>query len=684
MRVCPECFGLYGTDQEECAKDATRLVHHSDVLIGRNLGPYIVRSLLTEGGMGIVYVAEHPALGRRVAIKVLRPEWSLRDDIVERFVLEARAVNTIGHANIVSVYDFGKTPFGSFYIVMEYLNGRSVRELLDQGGPQPLERIRWVLHETGSALASAHAKGFVHRDVKPANIVVCRQSGVDMVKLVDFGIAKLLTEAGDTSGTGDAMGTPQYMSPEALDDRTVDHRTDIFALGVVGYEMLTGQVPYAGTSQAAVRHAQTTCRPALPSACRRDVRIAPSFDRVLLRALALDPNERFGSMQDMLQSLATAYEDTLAWQSRPTETTRRVSHQRWWIKVYAMIGLFGLAAGGFWVLWRNALLPGPAQLSAVSVERTSADDGSAAAPPASSSAISQLAEQTLETALSSVDRDRRRLAVQLLREAHSEPLRGQLIRALNDRDSLVRRTAALALGEMRRRDPATIKALRAALPVQMSFAAIAVAKALAQLGDAAGLPRLYRELVLARRRGPRAEHYAMEALAEVDKRSAKKLLPYEHAVQWSEQPELKARLLGYLAASGHVASARQLRLAAQSGDVTARAHAAMALAPIDPEAARSALHRVRPLVTQLLQAHVAGTSLVLGDIRAEQTLLKLLHSDDSQARTACALEFARAGSANIALTPEVRRQVKRRLALALKDTELRARVAAAVALLTLK
>ena len=161
MRVCPTCFSLFGPDQMVCPKDSTATESHIDVLIGKNLGAYVVRSLIGEGGMGVVYAGEHPTLGKRVALKVLRPELSLRDDIVERFVQEARAVNTIGHSNIVNIYDFGRTPFGSFYIVMEYLDGVTLRSLIERAGPRLGTGFSMPEHRFGAPASTESGEGGV-------------------------------------------------------------------------------------------------------------------------------------------------------------------------------------------------------------------------------------------------------------------------------------------------------------------------------------------------------------------------------------------------------------------------------------------------------------------------------------------------------------------------------------------
>lgn len=338
MRVCPECFSLFA-DQETCPQDGIETVDWTEVLVGLNLGPYVVRSMISEGGMGVVYAGEHPTLGRRIALKVLRPELSLRDDIVERFTQEARAVNTIGHANIVNIYDFGKTPFGTFYIVMEYIEGKTLRTLLDTGGPQPLERVRFVLESISLALAAAHNKGFLHRDVKPENIMVGQRSSTEFAKLLDFGIAKLIS-AGNTTAASGAMGTPQYMSPEQLEDKSLDHRSDIFAFGCVIYELLTGQVPFSGSSQGAVRQAQLTRNPPPPSLCRRDIHLSSAIDNAVLQTLELNPDQRPQKIEVFLQHFLKGYELTLLEQQTGHQIKKRRN-----LKVPIFATLFAITLG---------------------------------------------------------------------------------------------------------------------------------------------------------------------------------------------------------------------------------------------------------------------------------------------------------------------------------------------------
>jgi serine/threonine protein kinase len=233
-------------DAEDTARD-TRLGP------GTEVGGYIIDGEVGRGGMGFVYSATHPVIGKRAAIKVLKPEVSRSPIVVERFIQEARAVNQIGHPNIVDIFAFGVLDDGRAYHVMDLLIGESLRKRLRRGPLHPSEAAS-VIDETAQALAAAHDKGFVHRDLKPDNIFLqTREDRWPEVKLLDFGLAKLLPEAGVSpfqTKIGVVLGTPEYMAPEQARGQPVDHRTDIYALGVVMFEVLAGRRPFPSSDDA--------------------------------------------------------------------------------------------------------------------------------------------------------------------------------------------------------------------------------------------------------------------------------------------------------------------------------------------------------------------------------------------------------------------------------------------------
>ena len=213
--------------------------------IGHTIGNYKITAKLGEGGMGVVYLAEHPVIGKKVAMKAIHPELSKNSDVVSRFITEAKAVNQIGHEHIVDIADFGNTPEGEFYFVMEYLQGESLSDRLKRDKRIPVHQAMSVGAQIADALNASHQQGIIHRDLKPENIFLCnRGPSRDFVKVLDFGLAKL-TQAEQKvthkTRTGSVMGTPYYMSPEQCEGKTeIDYRADIYSLGVLIFEMLSG------------------------------------------------------------------------------------------------------------------------------------------------------------------------------------------------------------------------------------------------------------------------------------------------------------------------------------------------------------------------------------------------------------------------------------------------------------
>ncbi|HSK03880.1 MAG TPA: protein kinase [Kofleriaceae bacterium] len=236
-------------DTRQCPDDGAAPVQVETLPAGTRLGAYRIDRVLGEGGMGFVYEATHETLNRRSAIKMLRPELAKLEQIVTRFLNEAKAVNVIDHQHIVNVYDYGDGADGSVYFVMEFLEGETLDDLMYKKRPMSMPLLLHVFGQVARALAAAHAKRIVHRDLKPANVfVTAREDNPYFVKLLDFGIAQLRGEGAVQGLTvaGMVMGTPQYMSPEQVSGGTVDARTDVWALGVMMYRAATGQAPFPG------------------------------------------------------------------------------------------------------------------------------------------------------------------------------------------------------------------------------------------------------------------------------------------------------------------------------------------------------------------------------------------------------------------------------------------------------
>jgi serine/threonine protein kinase len=270
-------------------------------LIGSEVdGRYRVLELIGEGGMGKVYLAEHVEIGKRVALKVLHPSYSRMPDLVERFRREARAASKIGHPNIVDVTDSGTTADGSVYFVMEYLEGVELGSVIEREGALDVARALKITGQICRALAAAHREGIIHRDLKPENIfLITRDGTADVVKVLDFGIAKT-TEAEAArerrlTSPGMAMGTPEYMSPEQAAGRAADARCDVYALGAIMYEMVTGIPPYSGENFMEILTKKATQDPLPPSLQRAELPGAVSD--LVVAAMARSPSDRPQTME---------------------------------------------------------------------------------------------------------------------------------------------------------------------------------------------------------------------------------------------------------------------------------------------------------------------------------------------------------------------------------------------------
>ena len=282
-----------------------------DVLIGQTVGNYLVKQRLGEGGMGAVYLAEHPSIGKKVALKVLHAEFATNSEVVDRFFNEAKAVNSIAHPNIVDIVDYGVIQTGPrgqdslVYFIMEYLSGLTLSQVIRNEAPLPPERALMIALQVADALSASHRAGIVHRDLKPDNIILMQRGrDQDFVKLLDFGIAKLTTDGrtGNRTRTGLVLGTPAYMSPEQCEGSAkVDHRTDIYALGICLYEMLVGRVPFIGEGYGEILVQHLTQRPVEPSRYRM---MSPHVEQVVLKALEKRPEMRYPSMDEFIRAMA--------------------------------------------------------------------------------------------------------------------------------------------------------------------------------------------------------------------------------------------------------------------------------------------------------------------------------------------------------------------------------------------
>jgi serine/threonine protein kinase len=299
--VCAECGESFDRGGY-CARDGKPLAATEDQIIGAEIGRYRVARLLAEGGMGRVYLGVQPAIGSRVAVKVLSDSAS---ELIERFFAEARAVNLIRHENIVSVIDMAKLDDGRPYIVMEYIEGQTLASLV-RGGGAPLGGVVQVILEVLSALSAAHQIGIVHRDLKPDNVLVTNEGHA---KVLDFGIATLMPglsqQLSPRTRTGALLGTPAYMAPEQISGSgNIDPRTDIYACGVLLFEAVTGRVPFVGETLFDLMRMHLEAQPPSPRTLRPD--LPPPLEAVVLTALAKDPARRFQTALAMSQAVQAA------------------------------------------------------------------------------------------------------------------------------------------------------------------------------------------------------------------------------------------------------------------------------------------------------------------------------------------------------------------------------------------
>jgi serine/threonine-protein kinase len=268
-----------------------------DLAVGTEVGEYKIEAVIGQGGFGTVYRAQHPLIGKLVAIKVLARKYSSDPAVVSRFVAEARAVNQIRHRNIIDIFLFSQLPDGRHYYVMEHLDGEPLDGYLKRCGPLPLAEAMPILRAIARALDAAHAKGIAHRDLKPENIFLAIDpDGAVFPKLLDFGIAKLLAPPDEDAdvrhrtATGVPLGTPYYMSPEQCRGRDVDHRTDVYSCGIVAFRMLTGTYPFEGEDYVELLFKQVNEAP--PLASSRNPALPASVDTAIAWMLRKDRDQR--------------------------------------------------------------------------------------------------------------------------------------------------------------------------------------------------------------------------------------------------------------------------------------------------------------------------------------------------------------------------------------------------------
>lgn len=383
-RRCPKCETRWPQDMEFCPHDATPLEAPKglagsqtplaviavdgacrQIKVGDRLGPYRLLSVLGEGGMGTVYEAEHEMLGRKVAIKALLPDFIGQPDILQRFFKEAQAVNQIRHSCIIDITDFVEGGEYPPYMVMELLDGQDLADYIDRYAPLAPELATNIAVQMCDAMGAVHALSVVHRDLKPENIFVLpgEESAV-RIKLLDFGIAKFLAtdDAFLMTRTGEIIGTPEYMAPEQVRGMKVDHRVDIYAAGIILYEMLTGRHAFRGNLKDLL-HAQLNETPPAPSTVvGEEMPPIPGWlDDVVLKAMAKSAADRFQTMDEMRAALEShsrpdvrdeppATEQIVA--PEPAAGSRRLP--RWVLPVAGATLAVAVGTAGLWAFtWRE-------------------------------------------------------------------------------------------------------------------------------------------------------------------------------------------------------------------------------------------------------------------------------------------------------------------------------------------
>jgi serine/threonine-protein kinase len=366
MRFCPKCKKKFPETIGFCPLDGTTLVSEDlapeelrpkhERLENKVVGSYQMEEVLAEGGMGIIFVAKHIKLGRRVALKMLRPQFSDNRKAVTRFFREARAVNEIQHDNIIEITDFIEDYRGDNYYIMELLEGQDLRKLIMREGPLSVPRSLGIAIQIANALSAVHKAGIVHRDLKSENVfLVKRGENPDFVKLLDFGVAKMIrdVEEDDMHKTiaGTILGTAEYMSPEQASGKPVDFRTDVYSLGVILYEMLSGRRPISGKSFSEIIYNQITATPVRLSQLKdMSINMPLHLEDLIMQCLEKDPESRPQSMEEMearLRNIGREESVQCETASREFPTVQKSNRLAFW--AVTVVLLLGLGIGLFYM-----------------------------------------------------------------------------------------------------------------------------------------------------------------------------------------------------------------------------------------------------------------------------------------------------------------------------------------------
>ena len=333
LKICPVCSTEYPANERFCPRDGTALRTQGEGakdLVGTVIAErYHIIKKLGEGGMGQVYLAEHVKMGRKSAVKVMNPGMVQNVDAISRFNREAQNASRINHPNVAGIYDFGETADGLVYLAMEFVEGQPLTDIIKQHGALPPMRASEIARQTAEGLTVAHDMGIVHRDLKPDNIMIGKgRNGADLVKVVDFGIAKAAaSDEQKVTKTGMVVGTPEYMSPEQLSGDPLDSRSDIYALGLVTFNMLTGKLPFPGESMQETMIMRLTDDPHPLSAMKPDVSWPADLQAVMDKVLARRADDRYRNASEYAHDLVQAIDrmPVTSITSMGTEVLKRVS-----------------------------------------------------------------------------------------------------------------------------------------------------------------------------------------------------------------------------------------------------------------------------------------------------------------------------------------------------------------------
>lgn len=317
-KMCPDCGARFESDKTTCPHDGSFLVDdqpNEDPLIGKTIdNKYHILSKLGGGGFGAVYRAEHKMMNRTVALKVLHHhllDGDARNEFLVRFQREARTSSKIEHPNAITIHDFGIFE-NSPYLVMQYVEGRTLKQVINDHGALSIDRVVAIVEQVSGAIGEAHELGIVHRDLKPDNIILSSaKDGTERAIVLDFGIAKIMTEDSSSQSmqltqTGTITGTPQYLSPEQARQSEIDGRSDIYSLGIITYEMLTGQVPFTADSVVAVLMKHMSEAPPRFEDLSKKVNIKSEIEEVVRAALEKEPDKRPATVSEFASALANA------------------------------------------------------------------------------------------------------------------------------------------------------------------------------------------------------------------------------------------------------------------------------------------------------------------------------------------------------------------------------------------